>query len=732
MADAKITIGAVDQTQAAIASARRNLQGLGDQVGGLGLAFGGLGLALTAAFTGASLHGVIQVMDQLDAMSERTGISVEALSSLRVAAQLSDTNMEALAVGLKKLSTNMADAIGGSKEAAAKFAAMGISPEQLAGYKTADQLFAALADKFKGYQDGAAKNALATDIFGKRGEEMIGVLNRGSQGLADMAEEAKKLGVVFDGSLAKQASDLNDNIERIKLAAEGAKNGLLESLLPALVRITNELVEGRKAFGGWLSFASEMGFKRNPLDSWADSAKKASEGIDTVQKMIANLEARAANPKTAGAGNQSRLTAARGELVELERRRDYFNKLGLDSLTSESNRLEAAFIGGSKPGAPAVKKGSADKPEDDPGIQILNRLTKEYEGLTVSISLTAQVERELAALKKPVTEERRKEIMDVAALTEAQMRAAAAAKNLADLAVGELEAREKLETAYDAELTSLNRLARDQQFELSLINQLPEAIAKARFEREQANQEREAEAKLVALGLQAGWDENRMLEERAKITRELRDRRDAFGAMQADEHAKLYDPQRGMAEGVKEYMLEISKTGEIMQRSVVSAFKGMEDALVDFVKTGKLDFKSLADQIVSDMIRIQVQQSVTQPLAKLVQSSGGLGGIFSGLGSLLGFRASGGPVQAGMPYVVGENQPELFVPDSNGTIVPSVPQGGGGVTVNQPITINAPNASAETVGQIRALMPGFIVENARVVEGVIQRCMRLRGGSLVA
>jgi len=42
-----------------------------------------------------------------------------------------------------------------------------------------------------------------------------------------------------------------------------------------------------------------------------------------------------------------------------------------------------------------------------------------------------------------------------------------------------------------------------------------------------------------------------------------------------------------------------------------------------------------------------------------------------------GARAAGGPVRSGMPYIVGENQPELFVPSTNGVIVPSVPTGGG-------------------------------------------------------
>lgn len=55
--------------------------------------------------------------------------------------------------------------------------------------------------------------------------------------------------------------------------------------------------------------------------------------------------------------------------------------------------------------------------------------------------------------------------------------------------------------------------------------------------------------------------------------------------------------------------------------AVSSAFKGMEDALVTFVKTGKLNFSDFADSIISDMVRIMVQQSITGPLASALGSA---------------------------------------------------------------------------------------------------------------
>jgi hypothetical protein len=55
------------------------------------------------------------------------------------------------------------------------------------------------------------------------------------------------------------------------------------------------------------------------------------------------------------------------------------------------------------------------------------------------------------------------------------------------------------------------------------------------------------------------------------------------------------------------------------------------------------------------------------------------------------WKAAGGSVTAGMPYIVGENEPELFVPDVSGTIIPHVPGGasrGGGAGVVNNITVN--------------------------------------------
>jgi phage-related minor tail protein len=67
--------------------------------------------------------------------------------------------------------------------------------------------------------------------------------------------------------------------------------------------------------------------------------------------------------------------------------------------------------------------------------------------------------------------------------------------------------------------------------------------------------------------------------------------------------------------------------GEEMQYVFTNAFKGMEDSLVSFVQTGKLDFSSLANSMIADMARVAIQQSITKPLVGAATSF--LAGMFA-------------------------------------------------------------------------------------------------------
>ena len=147
---ARILISAVDQTRAAVNSAWRGLQDLGDAATKLNDRFGALGAAGSLDRLIAIGKQTIDVADGLNDMSQKTGIAVETLSGLSKVAEMSGTSLEAMEKGFKALAVNMVEANKGSKEASALFAGLGIDVADSGGkLKTTDTVLMELADRFK-------------------------------------------------------------------------------------------------------------------------------------------------------------------------------------------------------------------------------------------------------------------------------------------------------------------------------------------------------------------------------------------------------------------------------------------------------------------------------------------------------------------------------------------------------------------------------------------------------
>ena len=173
----------------------------------------------------------------------------------------------------------------------------------------------------------------------------------------------------------------------------------------------------------------------------------------------------------------------------------------------------------------------------------------------------------------------------------------------------------------------------------------------------------------------------------------------------------------------------LTDVGSKMADVVIKGFKGMEDALTEFVMNGKLSFKSLADSIIKDMIRIAIQQTITAPL------TGWFKGLFKGpsigtqVGNLAGEfapKAMGGPVGAGRSYLVGERGPELLrLGSKGGHITPNHELGG-----NTSVVVNVDASGSQQVqgDSDRAGQLGEVISQAIQQELMVQR----RPGGLLA
>ena len=96
--------------------------------------------------------------------------------------------------------------------------------------------------------------------------------------------------------------------------------------------------------------------------------------------------------------------------------------------------------------------------------------------------------------------------------------------------------------------------------------------------------------------------------------------------------------------------MNIMDIATVVENTFVNAFQGAENALVDFVTTGKADFKSLVDSIMADLARLLIRQSLMGLFGLFGPSpSTGGGGILPSAGSHLGL----GGYQTGGSFRVG-------------------------------------------------------------------------------
>ena len=145
--------------------------------------------------------------------------------------------------------------------------------------------------------------------------------------------------------------------------------------------------------------------------------------------------------------------------------------------------------------------------------------------------------------------------------------------------------------------------------------------------------------------------------------------------------------EEGALGQMKRFLRDMPTELEIGAKAFDSLMGNMESAIDQFVRTGKISFKSLARSIIQDIMAMQLKAMAF----KLLGSFFGGGAPYQPA-AVMGMPAyaNGGNPAVGQASIVGERGPELFVPRTAGTIIPNHALSSMGGTTN--VTNNYINA----------------------------------------
>ena len=282
----QIIITAVDKTKAAFGSVKGGLSSLGTAASSLRGMLGSLFVGLSAVSFIGQIKTAINAMDDASKSAQKIGTSVENFSALSYAAGQSGVEVGVLEKSLLKLSRSLDDAKSGAGPTAEAFQRLQIDPKQ---FTDPAEALKVIAERFKSMPDGVNKAALAMDLFGKSGADLIPLLNQGADGIKRMTDEAAAFGVVFSGEAGKAAEEFNDNLDKLQKSGAGLAISLANDMLPGLNELTTVMANAAKQ--GGITAAILEGIKLGFTDFLDNSQLSATYRLIEAQKQLNALRA---------------------------------------------------------------------------------------------------------------------------------------------------------------------------------------------------------------------------------------------------------------------------------------------------------------------------------------------------------------------------------------------------------------------------------------------------------
>lgn len=582
--------------------------------------------AVGAAF-GAIAYKAIEFADALHDVAKANDMSIASVIKLNQALTLNGGKAEDSGKMLAAFTNKIDEAAQGSDKVRATFAELGITLDDLAKLSQ-QQLFEKAVTELATMNDQVRMNAVSMDLFGKSVKTLD---------IKGFAEDLKNLQSISkqteDGILdsAKSADVLARSWGKLQASASG---GLGESILwlsNKFEKLVDLFVKADEKFrrftAGLFGGAVKNESKFTPMSD-GKITPEILKSSPIVRKVEESEKEKAAREKLASQiesqkkSYEQQLRTLRLQTEEIGKQQSSAAKLAIEFekggqyeklSTAEKERLmkqaEAYDL--------AVARNKVEQIAQEQQIKYGEKILQfEEQG--------KEIQRQVIEMK----DKQRDAVADEVAAVEMQVRRLDYERQIAGLSDTQ---REKALAYFDLK-ERIVLLGKDPMFEPEQIEQ----IAKANDELIKANEQ----AQRLENTFQVGFDR-------------------AFN-------------------NFKERSMDSAQAGADAFNSMANS---MERALDNFVQAGKVSFKDLIGSMIKDLLSLQIKaqaSGIFSFLGDIVKSGFNSGGIGADVGAydifsnpyLNGF-ADGGSPPVGMPSIVGERGPELFVPRTAGSIIPN-------------------------------------------------------------
>lgn len=242
-----------------------------------------------------------EAADDIVTLSSVTGMSTDSIQELNYMADLTDVSLDRIRDSLKETTNKMQEAATGTGDAYEAYNKLGVKITDVDGQlRSAEDVFYDTIDALGQMKNKTERDAIAMDLLSESAQELNPLIEIGSDGLKQYAQEAHSMGYVLDNEALTALTEVDDAYQRLQKSQEGAKNQLSAEFAPYLTefyeKITKLIKDGGQAlkdsgivdsFGMLLETVGDIIAPTDQLSS--DTVPKLTEALRPLAEIMAGI-----------------------------------------------------------------------------------------------------------------------------------------------------------------------------------------------------------------------------------------------------------------------------------------------------------------------------------------------------------------------------------------------------------------------------------------------------------